>query len=217
MGNDGHVISKVKAEIVNGTHIDLVKTPIDFKIEDGTLVMDGMVGSILVKRKAVWIAMESKKQVIDRLRVKPANQMGDLEIATHVQEAIGQDYTLEGADIDIQVSEGAVYLEGEVHSLVHKRLAEVLAWWVPGTINVNNNLRVMPHENDSDDEITDVVKLVFEKDKLVNSGNVLVKTRNSVVTLTGLVRSTAAKEAAEEDVWYVSGVHNVVNKLEIEK
>lgn len=123
-----------------------------------------------------------------------------------------------GLSIDVSVTrDGIVHLDGKVHSLTQKRLAEVHAWWVPGSVDVINNLEVNPHEKDSDDEINDTVKLVFERDKLVRDSNILVKVKDSVVTLTGLVKSTAAKDAAEQDLWYISGVRNVINKLEVEK
>lgn len=213
------IISKIKAGITDATHADLVKTPIDFKFKNGTLVMEGTVNGIFIKKKAFLIAkgVVGQDGVIDKIRVKPASRMGDLEIATHIQEAIGQENTLEDTNIEIEVGTGVVYLEGEVHSLAQKRLAEVLAWWVPGSVEVINNLKVIPIERDSDDEITDTVKLVFERDKLVKDSNsgIRVKTKNAFVTLTGIVKSTAAKDAAEDDAWYVAGVRDVINHLEV--
>lgn len=212
------IVSRIKGDITDATHIDLVKTPIDFGFEDGKLVMEGMVDRISTKRKALLIAMDVKgdDRIIDRLKVKPASHMGDAEIIRHLENALDGEYTLEGLPIDISVTrDGIVHLDGTVNSLAQKRLAEVLAWWVPGSVDVVNNIEVTPQEKDSDDEIKDTVKLVFERDKLVKDGNVLVKVKGSIVTLTGLVKSTAAKEAAEDDVWCIFGVRDVVNKLEV--
>lgn len=214
------IINKIKGSIADATHIDLVKTPIDFRFEDGKLVMEGMVEGISIKRKALLTAREVKgdDNVIDRLKLKPASHMGDAEIIRHLEDALDQEYALEGSPIDVSVTrDGVVHLEGTVHSLIHKRLAEVLAWWVPGSVDVINNLEVIPQEKDSDDEIKDSAKLVFERDKLVKDSSVLVKVKDSVVTLSGLVKSTAAKDAAEDDLWYMSGVRNVINQLEVEK
>ncbi len=211
------IISKIKGAITDAAHIDMVKTPIAFSCEDGKMVMAGTVDSISIKRKASLAAAGICPGVIDRLNVKPASRMEDLEIADHMQNILDEEYTLEGLPIEVKVGEGIVYLGGKVPSLAHKRLAEVLAWWVPGSINVVNNIGVVPQENDSDDEINDTVKLVFEKDKLVRDGNIVVKVKDSAVTLSGIVKSTAAIDAAEDDVWYISGVNNVVNQLKVEK
>ena len=48
--------------------------------------------------------------------------------------------------IVIEVKKGIVTLNGEVPSLTHKRLAGVLAWWVPGTRDVVNGLEEVPAE-----------------------------------------------------------------------
>lgn len=211
------IINKMKGAITDAAHIDMVKTPIAFSCEDGKLVMDGTVDSILIKRKAFLAAAGICPGVIDRLDVKPANHMEDLEIADHMQDILDQEYTLEGLPIKVRVGGGIVHLDGEVPSLAHKRLTEVLAWWIPGSINIVNNIKVVPLENDSDDEIKDIVKLVFERDKLVKDGNIVVKVKDSVVTLSGIVKSTAAIDAAEDDVWYIPGVKNVINQLKVER
>jgi osmotically-inducible protein OsmY len=103
-----------------------------------------------------------------------------------------------------------------VTSLSHKRLAGVLAWWVPGSRDVINGLAVVPPEEDNDDEVTDAVRLVLEKDPFINAGEIRVSTRDYVVTLEGLVPNEKVREMAEFDAWYVFGVDRVVNKLQVQ-
>ena len=119
--------------------------------------------------------------------------------------------------IDVMVNDGVVTLDGQVSSLSHKRLAGVLAWWVPGSRDVVNGLEVVPVQEDSDDEIAEAVKLVLEKDPLINAYRIRVTVRADVVTLEGLVVNNAESEMAEMDAWYVSGVDRVVNRLEHER
>jgi osmotically-inducible protein OsmY len=73
--------------------------------------------------------------------------------------------------------EGTVLLEGKVPSFSHQRLAGVLAWWVPGRQNVLNCLEAVPPEEDNDDEVTDAVRLVLEKDPFVNAGQIRISTQ----------------------------------------
>src|SRR5215813_13899544 len=111
--------------------------------------------------------------------------------------------------------EGIALLEGQAPSLSHKRLAGTLAWWVPGSRDVLNCLEVVPPEEDNDDEITDAVKIILDKDPFVDDVQILVTTRDRIVTLEGVVTSEGEKDMAEFDAWFVFGVDRVINKLEI--
>ncbi|MGH9753934.1 MAG: BON domain-containing protein [Blastocatellia bacterium] len=134
----------------------------------------------------------------------PAEKRGDFRII------VGEGMALqEGRD------EGVVLLEGHAPSLSHKRLAGTLAWWVPGSRDVLNCLEVVPPEEDNDDEITDAIKIVLDKNPFVDDVQVLVATRHRVVTLEGAVRSEGEKDMAEFDAWFVFGVDKVINNLQV--
>lgn len=98
-----------------------------------------------------------------------------------------------------------------------KRLAGVLAWWVPGSRDVINGIAVEPPEDDSDDAILEAVRLVLEKDPFVNASQIRAGVRGSVVTLLGVVPSEAEREMAEFDAWYVFGVDKVDNRIEVHR
>ena len=215
--NATEIVKTIKASLEKELHIDLVKNPIHIKMENNAILMEGVVDRIAHKKRALLIAMgiPGTSGVVDRLRVRPAKEMGDKEIKNHIYDAFLEEQTLNSIKFDVEVNNGIVDIEGAVPSLSHKRLAGVLAWWVPGTQDVINSLEVNPPEEDSDDEITDAVMLTLEKDKLVNHSNIKATTKNWVVMLDGVVHSEAAKNAAEDDTWYVWGVNGVVNKLKV--
>jgi osmotically-inducible protein OsmY len=119
--------------------------------------------------------------------------------------------------IAVVVDGGVVTLDGQVPSLSHKRLAGVLAWWVPGSRDVINGLGVEPTQEDNNDEITDAVRLVFEKDRFVPAEQIRVHTQGRVVTLEGVVPSDSIREMAEFDAWYVFGVNRVSNRLAVQR
>jgi len=216
-GNEA--LKTIKASLEKELHIDPIKNPIHLKMEGDAILMGGVVDRISHKKKALLVAMgiSGTSGVIDRLLVMPAKEMGDKEIKNHICDAFLEEPTLRDITIEVDVNNGMVDLEGTVPSLSHKRLAGVLAWWVPGSADVINSLEVTPPEEDSDDEITDAVVLALEKDKLVNHSNIKVTTKNCVVTLNGVVKSEIAKEAAEDDAWYVWGVNEVVSRLKVIK
>jgi osmotically-inducible protein OsmY len=111
--------------------------------------------------------------------------------------------------------DGVVLLEGQAQSLSHKRLAGALAWWVPGSRDVLNCLEVVPPEEDNDDEITDAIKIIMDKDPFVDDVQILVTTRNRIVTLEGAVSSEGEKDMAEFDAWFVFGVDKVINNIQV--
>jgi osmotically-inducible protein OsmY len=127
-----------------------------------------------------------------------------------------QSATGEGAGwIEVSVQDGAISLLGEVISLSHMRMAELLAWWTPGCQDVINSIRVMPPEEDTDAELSDALLLGLEKDPLVQAEQTRVSTRNRVVTLDGYVRTEEERRMAERDAWYIPGVRDVINRIEV--
>jgi osmotically-inducible protein OsmY len=117
--------------------------------------------------------------------------------------------------IEVSVQDSVVTLNGRVSSFSHKCLAGVLAWWVRGSRDVVNGLEVFPPQDQSDKETTEAVRLALEKDPLVNGDLIRVRTRNSVVTLEGLVPNENERRMGEMDAWYVFGVDKVVNRLDV--
>jgi osmotically-inducible protein OsmY len=165
--------------------------------------------------------------------------MQDGEIRDHVRDALLQDLAFDRisiveilknepnvvrdagtaamGEIRIEVADGIVTLSGDVPGLEHKRLAGVLAWWVPGSRDVVNGIGVDPPEEDSDDATTDAVRTVLEKDPFVDASQIRVETRERVVTLDGLVPTETEREMAEFDAWSVFGVDKVVSRIAVRR
>jgi osmotically-inducible protein OsmY len=205
-----------------------------------TLTIEGEVASIAAKKLALEriAAVPGIEGIIDRLHVAPAQPMGDGQVRDLVRDALLQEPALGEIAISarikcgiepvrepperrrgwirIEVAEGVVTLTGEVPGLAHKRLAGVLAWWVPGSRDVINGLGVEPPEDDNDEEITDAVRLVLEKDPFVDASQIRATTRDTVVTLEGLVPTDSEREMAEFDAWYVFGVDRVDNRIAVQ-
>lgn len=241
MSLNEEVVRKVRAAFEHEPRINLHRYPIHIDFRDDILTLDGHVEHVAAKKIALDLAagMREVGGIVDRLRVAPAVPMGDGGIRDHVRDALIQEPALQRCairvrtdgpvmtfresipdltgEIEIEVKEGVVTLNGRVRSLAHKRLAGVLAWWVPGTRDVINGLEVDPPEEDSDDEVTEAVRVVLEKDRFVNTDRLRVSTRNSVVTLEGFVSSEKEREMAEFDAWYVFAVNRVINTLDVRR
>jgi osmotically-inducible protein OsmY len=236
MAND--TLEVTRKALLSEARIDVAHHPIRLTLSDGDLVIEGEVADIAAKKLALEraAAVAEVRGIVDRLRVTPAERMGDGAIRDLVRDALLAEPALDecsirvsvkeawetvrnidsaAGSIDITVSDGVVTLDGNVPGLGLKRLAGILAWWVPGSRDVINGLGVTPPEEDNDGEISDAVRLALEKDPLVNPGQIRVSTRNAVVTLQGQVPTESECEAAEFDAWYVFGVDKVINQIRV--
>ena len=206
--------------------------------EAGSVTLAGEVQSVAAKKLALEAvaALPEVSGIVDRLRVKPASPMADAEIRAHLRNSFTQEPAfaaieiaerrgdeislLKGAlvglvgRIEFEVDEGIVVLNGEVPGLDRKRLAGVLAWWVPGTRDVINGL-VAPRVDDTTGMMQEAVRIALDKDPFVNAGQIRVGVRGSTVRLTGLVPSEAERDIAERDTWYVFGVDRVINEIRV--
>lgn len=232
------ILQTVRKALNSEPRADLGNHPLTLTWDEGDLIIDGEVADIAAKKLVLEraAAVLGVKGIVDRLHVAPAQRMGDDEIRDRVCDALVGEPALVGCGIymmdkrkltpvqvppsingkiTVSVADGVVTLDGEVVGLGRKRLAGVLAWWVPGSRDVINGLGVVPDESDSDDEITDAVRAALEKDPFVNPDQIRVSTQAAVVTLRGLVPTAAEREMAEFDAWYVFGVDKVVNNVEI--
>lgn len=236
MAND--TLEVTKKALLSEARIDVAHHPIRLTLSDGDLVIEGEVADIAAKKLALEraAAVAEVRGIVDRLRVTPAERMGDGTIRDLVRDALLAEPALDecslrvsvkeawetvrsldsaAGSVDITVSDGVVTLDGNVPSLGLKRLAGVLAWWVPGSRDVINGLGVTPPEEDNDGEISDAVRLALEKDPLINPSQIRVLTGNSVVTLQGQVPTESEREAAEFDAWYIFGVDKVINQIRV--
>ncbi len=91
----------------------------------------------------------------------------------------------------------------------------MLAWWVPGSRDVVNGLGVEPDERDTEQEILDALRLVLEKDPLVDASQIGARCDGAVITLTGAVTADSARAAVEFDAWALFGVDRVVNRIDV--
>jgi osmotically-inducible protein OsmY len=241
MADKDTVLKTVRAAFEHEWRINLHRYPIKMDFRDGALTLEGEVEHVAAKKLALELAIvvPGVSGIVDRLHVEPAERMADGAILDAVRNALLQESALEACTlrvrskgrvetvrescfephgvIEVSVTDGVVLLDDHVTNLAQKRLAGVLAWWVPGSRDVVNGLEVTPPEDDTDDEVTDAVRIALEKDPFLNADQIRVSTRNDVVTLEGLVSTETQKQMAEHDAWYVFGVDNVINRLEVQK
>jgi len=210
---------------------------------DGAIVIAGQAANLATKKRALRLAAFTSGAlgIVDRLHVRPAVPMDDRQIAIQLTERFALDprfkdvgifedrdpspltenrVAVAGASPDalgrltIEVVDGVVVLDGTVPSLVRKRLAGAIAWRIPGVRDVINGLAVEPPETDGPDELEEAIREVLDGHPLFDDTQVKAGVYADIVRLTGLVHSEEARQAAEDEVWRVLGVDEVINKIE---
>lgn len=233
------VTAAIRAGLERAPAVNLHRFPVSLWFDQGDLVLDGDVESVAAKKQILAIAATTRGigDLIDRLRVVPSRRMSDRELLDHAMRTLSDETSLqpctlrvkrdgavetlrpgapeEKGQLDVSVVEGVITLDGDVPSLAQKRLAESLVWWIPGTRDVVNGLGVAPPEEDSDDDITDALKRVLQKDPLLKGLTIGVSTDHRVVTLRGAVPSETQRRAAEDDAWCLFGVDRVISTLQV--
>lgn len=240
MRKEERIVNAVAAALEREKQVNLHDFPLQLEFDAGVLTMQGEVAHIMAKKRALEVAaaIAGVTGIVDRVHLAPAEKMTDGEIRERVckallsEEMLGScaiwaivkgkaevvremDLGVDGS-IDVEVQDGIVILNGAVSNLTAKRLAGVLAWWVPGSRDVVNGIEEVPSEEDSPDEVIDAVRLVLEKDPFVNASQIKVSCVNDWVTLDGLVKNESVRQLAEADAWYVFGVDGVTNRLRVE-
>ena len=239
MTHQGQVLTAVRASFEREPRINLHKYPVRMDFSDGVLTLEGEAEHVAAKKLSLElaIAVPGVTGIVDRLHVMPSTHMGDGAILDAVRDALLHAPGLQNCTIQVKrkgtwetvreatvtphgviqlsVTDGVVLLDDHVTSLIQKRLAGVLTWWVPGSRDVVNGMEVVPLQEDSDEEIAKAVRLVLEKDPFVNVERIRVTVKKAVVTLEGDAPSVPQKEMAEFDAWYVFGVDKVHNRLEV--
>ncbi len=240
MSNNQNVIKAVQAAWEHEPRINLHTRPLTISYQNQVLTVEGEVQDIAAKKLCMElaIAVPGVTGIVDRLHVTPAVRVGDGAILAAVRDVLLQEPALQDSAvrvrnkgrvemiresvvlnsgvIELSVNDGVVLLDDHVPSLAQKRLAGVLAWWVPGSRDVINGMAVEPYEEDNDEELVDAVRLVLEKDPFVNADQIRVSAKHSVITLEGLVINDMQRGITENDAWYVFGVDKVTNKLQIQ-
>lgn len=238
--SEAAVAKALRAALEHEQRINLHLDEVGVEYSDGVACLSGEVANIAAKRLTLELAaaLPEVTGIVDRLHVRPAVRMSDAEIADHLGRALlaepsfaelgvfkvfqGRRVSMRPAGrarpaqwIEYRLDGGVVTLDGDVPSLSHKRLAGAIAWWVPGSRDVVNGLGVEPDEADSEQEILDALRLVLEKDPLIDATQIAAGCKGAIVTLRGVVPADAMREAAEFDAWALFGVDDVRNLIEV--
>jgi hyperosmotically inducible periplasmic protein len=147
-------------------------------------------------------------------------QLSDAGITSKVKAKFAADPDLNNiASIDVDTSDRVVRLSGTVDTVAERDEAEKLASNTEGVLDVDNDIEIRGGrslgQGIDDSVITSKVKAKLAADGDMNPFNIDVDTRHGIVTLTGRVRDSDDKSAAERIARDTAGVQEVHNRLTV--
>lgn len=139
-------------------------------------------------------------------------------IKNNVQDQLKWNNSVDASHVSVEVSNGIVFLQGDVKSYAEKITAARYAFLVPGVKNVENNLNVHfkgEANQPGDTQITHYINHALQASSEIKSNDIVVETNNQVVTLKGTVATFREKYKTEDLANQSTGVVDVINLIDV--
>ncbi len=140
--------------------------------------------------------------------------LDDSMIWSGVNEELWEAKAVDANDIDIEVNDGIVTLEGQVDNILSKERAVRVARMTRGVRSVIDKIEVNPVGR-TDKEVRDDVLRAIASDPVTDSWKINIAVSDRNVTLDGNVESYTEKQLAEKVAKSVRGVAGVDNQISI--
>lgn len=213
---------------------------VDVAVQNGRVTLRGSVDNLSARRAAADDARNTVgvSMVENRLRVVPAVPRSASAIASDARDALIREPYVDASGVTVSIDNGIAVLRGRVDSNFERACADDAVGRVPGVVDVDNLLAVRdpsliafdPYVDaspiqafkwyrygpsptfDDDGEIRRRIEAELWWSPFVNDQNVDIEIDEGVVTLTGQVASTTARQAAVENA-FDGGAIWVVDEL----
>jgi osmotically-inducible protein OsmY len=193
------------------------RSEIGIACKNAVVTLSGQVDNYARKYAAMRAAerVSGVQVVADELNVRVpfSFKRTDMEIAHAVAEALRWDIEVPNDKIKARVDEGWVWLDGDVEWEYQRSAAERAVRYLTGVKGVSNNVKISerPWIPDVKTRIERALKRTAELD----AAQIKVNAADGSVTLSGRVRSWAARQDAERAVWSAPGVTSVKDELTV--
>lgn len=186
-------------------------------------LMAVLVGSVLAggSAMAAQSTTDSAGAKIDSSMKSVGNYMDDSGVTAKVKAALVDDDAIKSTDISVKTHDGVVTLSGFVATQDQAEKAVAVSQKIEGVKSVSDKLHVKDSTKESvsgyagDAATTSQIKAKLLADDIVPSRNVKVETTNGVVQLSGMVKTQAQSQRAEDIAKAIDGVKSVKNDLSV--
>ncbi len=201
---------------------------IDVAVENGKVILSGVVGSASARRHAIddaWVAgvrdvdaytLNVELWRYDSLqRAREYVYHTDSEVQSAIHDAFRYDPRIQDEEeVTVSVDNGVARLTGIAEDLQTKRAAEDDALNTIGVWEVINELKVEGQEPTEEEQLALRVRSALPRDPYIDPNDVNVTASGATITLTGRVETSFERQQAEDVAANVSGVIAVMNDLE---
>ena len=214
--------------------VRLNRENIDVTVKNGTVLLSGIVGSPVLKRRAVdkaWIIgvdevdpenLKVDPAALDQRVGKKRREVSDEAITQAIRKAFQYDPGTRQADPEIYVEDGVVRLDGYVDTLQVRTTMDDIARNTVGVISVRNDVRIEPGMIetpdpmvDQDHRLAEKVRAVLQSDPYIPQDQIAVEVNQGGVGLKGTVDSRFIRERATDVVSELAGTLIIENKLRV--
>lgn len=122
---------------------------------------------------------------------------------------------LEPDRIKVNVTNGLVFLTGDVSYYREKIMAETVASWQQGVKGIENEINVLPPKKAVSDDNLKIVLQEILKNHFIIDKTLTFVVQNGIVTLNGKTGTLWDKTQIEKEFSHVLGVNKVINNLKV--
>ena len=216
--SDSNLHHDVMEALAYNPHVHADEIVVETLDDSGDIALRGTVGSIVQQAEAVRTAerVPGVRRVDDELEVQIMGIDGraDADTEAAVLDALAADEQVHARDVDVDVKDGAVTLNGLVEVASQRERAERIALGVPGVASVDNHLRVWLTV--SADDVAERVTDALGRDAILGLETITVRVTGNDVALSGSVRSPAQHDAAIAAAEGAPGVARVHDEITVE-
>jgi osmotically-inducible protein OsmY len=212
---DDDIASAIRAAWSHDPRVSMFHPKLE--VDKGVVTLTGRVDNLAAKQAAAEDAKNTVGvwRVRNHLRVRPEPLPSNTALAKQVRMALFRDPYIERYEIGVTVLNGRVYLDGTVDSWFEKTHAAQVAARVAGAVTVVNNLHTLPRRmSKSDWEVKLAIERQLRQSPLLNSDTITVAVEDGMATLTGLVETWLAHNAAIANA-YEGGALGVRDRLKV--
>lgn len=142
------------------------------------------------------------------IAVGPAFAATDAALQARIEFQVQHEPRLDGTDVSVITDDGNVVLTGQVRLLSQKMLYGQIAWQTGGTIDVDNEIRVIPATAVSDQKLEEAILRLLQQHERFQSIDAAVK--DGIATIHGTFAGAADVLFLK---WRIAEIEGVIRVL----